>query len=106
MNVKQNEKTTEEEMPKVAAATVTRERTLPETIIYVGPTIHNVVQANTVFNNGITESLKGKTKEWPVLNGLILPIRDLGRAKKELAIKGSELATLYAEVQTLQGGKA
>ncbi len=69
-------------------------------LIYIGPTIKNVVTANTIFNNGLPKLLKEEIKKQPLLNNLIIPVENLAKAKVELGIWGSGFDILYKKVNT------
>ena len=97
-----NKKTTETEVVVTAEETVTEKPAAKEktiTVMYIGPSIPNVVQASTVFKDGILpETLKKCVEEKPYMKKLLVPLAELPAAMKEL--KGnSALSTIYRKVK-------
>lgn len=72
------------------------------TVMYVGPSIVNVVQKSTVFKDGVyPKALKEIIKEHPYVERLLIPIDSLAAARKELAIEKSALSVIYNKVKKL-----
>ena len=70
------------------------------TVMYIGPSIPNVVQASTVFKNGLLpETLKKCVEEKPYMKKLLVPITELAAATKELNSGKSALSTIYRRVK-------
>ena len=63
-----------------------------ETVIYIGPSIRNVVTTGALYNNGLPDILKKEIESQPIIGSLIVPVSSLAAAKKELATQGSALA--------------
>lgn len=71
-------------------------------VMYVGPSIVNVVQKSTVFKDGVyPKALKAFIKEHPYVKKLLVPIDSLKEAMKELAIEKSALSVIYNKVKKL-----
>lgn len=79
-------------------ATVKREAAQKETMIYMGPTIQNVVVTGTLFNNGLPGRLLQEMERQPVIGSLIVPVSRAAETQKELAVPGSALATIYEKI--------
>lgn len=75
-----------------------KENTQKETVIYIGPSIRNVVSTGTLYNNGLPERLKKEMEKQPVIGNLIIPVSCLAAAQRELAVPGSALAVVYGKV--------
>lgn len=71
-----------------------------EPIVYIGPDIPGIKQYS-VYNNGLPDALKEKTKEHPVFLSLIVPVSRLPQANKELSTEGSALTTLFQRANQL-----
>lgn len=77
-----------------------------EPVVYVGPTVQNIVVANTVFNNGITEALKNKCAAFPALATMTLPLSEYSQALAELRNPTSALSLLYKKIEEeLENGR-
>ena len=73
--------------------------TQEQTVMYIGPSIPNVVQASTVFKNGVlTEALKKCVEEKPYMKKLLVPLEELPAAMKELN-SNSAISSIYRRVQ-------
>lgn len=77
-----------------------RETVQKKTMVYVGPTIKNVVSTGTIYNNGIPEKLTKEITKQPVVGNLLVPVEELAAAQKELSIAGSALKIIYDKVIT------
>lgn len=72
------------------------------TVMYVGPSIVNVVQKSTVFKDGVyPEALKAFIEEHPFVEKLLIPLDSLAPAMKELSIDKSALSVIYNKVKKL-----
>lgn len=69
-----------------------------KTVVYLGPEIPGVVAAGTVFTNGLTKKLEEKTKEFPAINMLLVPVKDVVKVKKELTKGASAVKICYQKV--------
>lgn len=70
-----------------------------QTVMYIGPSIPNVVQASTVFKDGILpEALKKCVEEKPYMKKLLVPLAELSAAMKELN-GNSALSSIYRRVK-------
>lgn len=84
-----------------AAAT---DKTGTDARVYIGPDIPGAKQY-TVFNNGLPESLKKKIESKPFFNSLIIPVKNLAQAGRELDTEGSALNILFKKaVKEIQEG--
>lgn len=73
--------------------------TKEQTVMYIGPSIPNVVQASTVFKDGILpEALKKCVEEKPYMKKLLVPLEELPAAMKELN-SSSALSAIYRRVK-------
>lgn len=79
--------------------------TQKKTVIYIGPSIKNVVSTGTLYNNGLPKILKEEMVKQPVIKKLIIPVEDLSEAQRKLATPGSALATVYGKVITQEDGR-
>lgn len=70
-----------------------------ETVVYIGPSIKNVVVTGTIYTNGLPEAVKKEMERQPALKSLLVPISGLAEAQKELNIPGSAMATIYKKVK-------
>lgn len=70
-----------------------------ETVIYIGPSIKNVVESGTIFNNGLTPPLIAALENKPFLKGLLVPIDKLAKAKADLRKSDSAMSVLYKKAQ-------
>ena len=71
-----------------------------KTVIYIGPSIRNVVSTGTLYHNGLPKVLEEEMTRQPVIKSLIIPVDGLAAAQKELAVPGSALSTIYGKVIT------
>lgn len=70
------------------------------TVMYIGPSIPNVVQASTVFKYGILPEALNKFAEGkPYIKKLLVPIQELPAAMKELNSGKGALSTIYRKVK-------
>ena len=90
--VKKNTETATEAVTKKPA-------TKEQTVMYIGPSIPNVVQASTVFKDGIlTEALKKCVEEKTYMKKLFVPLAELPAAMKELN-GNSAISSIYRRVK-------
>ncbi len=78
-------------------------------VIYLGPYIPGIVSSGTVFNHGLTVQLEGAVKEQPSLSMLLVPIKNVAKAKMELRKEASAMKICYdraAEYAAQKGAKA
>ena len=94
---------TETEAVVTAAETVSKKpatKAKAQTVMYIGPSIPHVVQASTVFKDGVLpEALKKCVEEKPYMKKLLVPITELPAAMKELHGGKSALSTIYRRVK-------
>lgn len=77
-----------------------------EQVIYVGPTIKNVVKQHTVYTNGLPAILEEKAKELPAIKKLVVPVSKLMEVRKQLEQTGTAYSVFYAQVKEYaEGGK-
>lgn len=70
-------------------------------MVYVGPSLKNIVQTGAAFKGGYPPKLKQEMRNRPYLSGLMIPTENLAAARKELRRAGSSLNQLY---QKAKGG--
>ncbi|OYP43550.1 hypothetical protein C8E03_110120 [Lachnotalea glycerini] len=70
------------------------------TVVYIGPTIENIVTQNIVFNNGIPQYLREEMLKQPLISNLIVPIGQLAGARSELRNPQSTLSIVYNKIKT------
>lgn len=71
----------------------------PEKVIYMGPTIRGVAVQGTVFEGGIPPELEEAGTQARAVMALVIPVKDLPKANRELAIEGSALDVLYKKAE-------
>lgn len=86
--------------PEAKQKAVKRETAQKETVMYIGPSIKNVVITGTLYNNGLPEILRSEMEKQPVIGSLIVPMSRLAAAQKEIATPGSALNLIYNKVVT------
>lgn len=69
-----------------------------EQVMYIGPSIKGVASTNTIFNNGLPDRLIQKIGEEPVIGTLIVPVKDLAEARKEINEPASAIRACYEQV--------
>lgn len=94
-----SEETTKKQETKGKQA-AKKEAEAPKTVMYIGPSIKNVVATGTLYNKGLPEKLKQEIDRQPVLQELLIPVDKLAEAQKELASPGSGLAIIYQKIIT------
>lgn len=82
--------------PKAAKAKEKEKRIM----VYIGPSIKNLVSSGTVYNNGVPEALIQEMEDQPVIKSLLIPVEELAEARRELAQPGSALKIIYDKVIT------
>lgn len=91
----------EEKTVKTQAKTAVKRETIQKgPVIYIGPSIKNIVSTGTVYNNGIPKLLKEEIERQPVLKSLIIPIEKLADVQKDLHIPESAVSIIYKKVKT------
>lgn len=71
-----------------------------EVVIYIGPSIKNVVSTGTVYNNGLPKFLKEEIERQPVLKSLIIPVGKLADIQNDLRIPESAVSLICKKVRT------
>ncbi len=79
-------------------------KTGQEATAYIGPSFYGIVEKNTVFRSGLPPRLKKLSEELPFMQGLLVPVSGLARARRELQMLGSEKQMLYRRALK-EGGK-
>lgn len=69
------------------------------TMVYVGPSIKNILQGGTAFKGGYPPKVAEMLKAHPFMAGLMVPAGKLADARKSMADPGGELATLYRRAE-------
>lgn len=70
------------------------------TVIYIGPSIPNVVQASTIFKDGVLSATMQKcVEEKPYIKKLLVPMKELPAAMKELRGE-SAISNIYRKVKS------
>ena len=89
-----------------AKTKTTEETKTTEQVIYVGPTIKNVVKQHTVFINGLPAILEEKAKELPAIKKLVVPVSKLMEVRKQIEQTGTAYNVFYEKVRAYaEGGK-
>lgn len=70
-----------------------------ESVVYMGPTVKNVMQEGTVFINGYPEKVKEYLEKHPVAKELVVATSQMAETRKELRIKTSAKATFYKKMK-------
>lgn len=71
-----------------------------ESVMYVGPSIVNMVQTSTVFKDGkLPEVLQKLLEDEPYMKKLFVPLSSLTEAIKELGREKSALSVIYTKVE-------
>lgn len=83
---------------------ITIKKNKKTTVVYIGPTIENVVSKNIFFNNGIPKYLSDEINKQPLISNLIVPIDKLAAARSELRNPKSALSIVYEKIKTKQEG--
>ncbi|MBQ9565356.1 MAG: hypothetical protein IJU98_07185 [Synergistaceae bacterium] len=66
------------------------------TVIYAGPTMHRrMMIANSVYKNGLPESVNRMIEKVPDIEKLIVPVVSYPEVKQEVAKAGTEYNRLY-----------
>lgn len=65
--------------------------------VYVGPTIAGVATHNTIFCNGIPESLKEAALKEPAFKNLVVPVTDLSATIRDLENKTGAIHVFYSK---------
>lgn len=75
-------------------------------VMYVGPTIPNIVTCNSIFNNGIPNMLEQMIVKLPVIKALIVPVETLTTIRSEINKKNSATNLCYEKVLNyIKGGE-
>ena len=90
-----------EEVTVNEAAEKQEEKAQKENVVYLGPSIPNVVISGTVFKDGVfPEVVNEKIKEMPMLKNLFADISGMVHAVKEINRVGSSMQIIYERVKT------
>ena len=66
------------------------------TVIYAGPTMHRrMMIANSVYKNGLPDSVNRMIEKVPDIEKLIVPVVSYPEVKQEMATAGTEYNRLY-----------
>lgn len=68
------------------------------TMVYVGPTIVGVASTNTIFNNGLPDSILSAIEKEPAFRGLVVPIAELSEISRDLDSRKGAVYILYQKV--------
>lgn len=71
-----------------------------EVVIYLGPTIKNVVATGTVFNNGLPKNLVIAIEQCPPVNELIVPLSEIATSLKNIQNKKGSTYAFYRKVKS------
>lgn len=94
-----SETTATEAVAAVTEAVIKKPAAKAQTVMYIGPSIPNVVQTSTVFKDGVLPGpLKKCVEEKPYMKKLLVPIKELPAAMKELN-GSSALNSIYRRVK-------
>ena len=93
-----------EETKKEIAVNAEGEEKMPElkeNVIYLGPSIPNLISASTVYKDGILpESVNEKISELPMFANFFASIGKMVETVKEINREGSPLQLMYEKVKT------
>lgn len=91
-------------MPAKTAGTASAKKQAD--LMYLGPTISGVVTHSTVFRNGVlSENVKKRIDELPMMKKLFIELDKIPEARKELYKKQSALSAIYSQVENTGGMK-
>lgn len=71
-----------------------------ETVVYIGPSIKNVVSTGTVYNNGLPARLAAEIEKQPAVRNLLVPVSRLAAVQRELSNPGSAVSLIYEKIKT------
>lgn len=72
-----------------------QEENRTETVMYIGPSIPEIVQEGTVFNNGLPGELEEFVGKYPMAKSFLVTMDEASRKRREVKTKGSGLNILY-----------
>ena len=109
MSTKSEEKTTTAKNSKLVKETTNEnaiETTKNSQVVYIGPTLKGIVTKNTIFASGIPSEVKEQLNKYPILNKLVIPIKNLPKVNMEMQTGGAH-SVLYARAveQITKGGR-
>lgn len=71
-----------------------------EDLVYMGPSIPNVVRHSTVFKDGVFPSiLAEKIREFPLIQSIFVPVGKMVDVVKELKVKNSAFSIVYRTIE-------
>ena len=68
-------------------------------VVYMGPSIKNVMQEGTVFTNGYPEKVKAYLEAHPIAKELIVATSQMAAVKKELRDVNSARSIFYEKMK-------
>ena len=68
-------------------------------VVYIGPTIPDVVVKNTVFNNGVTQNLESYIEKYSYIKALLVPLEEYSKLLAEAQKSGSSIFNLCKKVR-------
>ena len=68
-------------------------------LVYIGPSLKNIVQTGTAFTGGYPPKLQEAVKTFPYLAELVVPAENLAQARKALKEPGSSLNQIYSKIR-------
>lgn len=68
-------------------------------LVYVGPSLRNIVQAGTSFCSGYPPKLREEIERRPYLLELMVPVQHLAEARRKLRDPGSSMRQIYEKVR-------
>lgn len=71
-----------------------------EVVIYLGPTIKNVVATGTVFNNGLTKAVVEAIAKCPAVDELIVPLSEIATSLNNISNKKGSTYAFYRKVKS------
>lgn len=71
-----------------------------EVVIYLGPTIKNVVATGTVFNNGLTQAVVEAIDKCPAVDELIVPLSEIATSHNNISNKKGSTYAFYRKVKS------
>jgi hypothetical protein len=92
-----NTETQTAETSTAKEATIAKVRN--ENVVYVGPTIAGVATHNTVFNNGLPQSLNEAIAKEPAFKNLLVPISKLASTLSDISNKSGAAYVFYQKAE-------
>lgn len=84
-----------EEVPKAAEVIEAAEDVRTGNVMYVGPTVQNLIRYGTVFAGGVLpQKVNAVIAEFPAAAKLFVPVEEMPQAMKNLSMRNSVLSAV------------